>query len=298
MIEHPVHAGVSRRTFLREIAAISLGGTALGACASASRTSTTGAPGRQIGVQLYTVRDRLQQDFEGTLARVAEIGYDKVEFAGYYNRPPEQVRALLDRLGMTAPSTHIGANLLREDLPRQIGIAKTIGHEYITAPSFPINRTTDSTQPWKEAAAEFNRIAATVRAEGIRFAYHNHSWEFRPLEGGRTGFDVLLAETDPDLVDFELDLYWAVHGGRDPIQMFQQHPGRFVMWHVKDMRDAQGEQAMAPVGQGTIPFRSIFARAQQSGMRHFFVEHDNAAETVGSLASIQASYQHLRQLLS
>ena len=314
----------SRRAFLRDATVLgfgaatlvgcrtsaSAGGTAAGATAAgatavansaggAARAAGFTAPSANgVGVQLYTVRDLLQQDFEGTLEKVAQVGYRRVELAGMYDRKPEQVRAVLDRLQLTAPSAHVGANLLRQDMAQQIQIAKTLGHEYITAPSFPIPRTGGTEDAWKQAAAEFNRFGTACREAGLRFAYHNHNWELAPIAGGRSGLDVLLAETDPALVDFELDLYWAAHAGRDPLALFAQYPGRFTMWHVKDMREPQGAKAMAPVGQGTLDFRAMFAKAQQSGLRHFFVEHDNAAQTGGSLASIQASFAHLRQLLS
>ncbi len=310
--------GAARRAFVRDAALAGLGaaglGAALAACARAGRAAAgaaspaaaspaaaapaAAAPAGRIGVQLYTVRDLMQQDFEGTLARVAAIGYREVEFAGYYGRTPEQVRATLDRLGLAAPSSHIGVALLRADLAGQLRAARAIGHAYVTAPSYPIARTGAGEEAWKQAAAEFNRWGAACREQGLRFAYHNHDWELRPIAGGRSGLDVLIAETDPALVDFELDLYWAVHAGRDPLQLFGQYPGRVALWHVKDMREPQGAKAMAPVGGGAIDFRAIFAQRGQSGLRHFFVEHDNAAQVGGSLPSIEASYAYLRRLLA
>lgn len=293
---------VDRRSFLRTVAVVGFGGTALGACArqavSPGAATLVTRPGAdRIGVQLYTVRDLLQQDFEGTLARIAEIGYRSVEFAGYYQRTPEQVRELLDRLDLVAPSTHVGVNALRQDFAGQARNARVIGHEYLTLPSYRVGQDVDPVAGWRATAAEFNTLGAQCREEGLGFAYHNHAWEFQQLEGGTTPFDILVSETDPELVDFQLDLYWAHHAGRDPARLFDQYPGRFTMWHVKDMRDPQGTREMVPVGQGEIDFGDLFRRAGRSGLRHFFVEHDNAAETVGSLASIQASYLHLRGIL-
>jgi sugar phosphate isomerase/epimerase len=249
-------------------------------------------------VQLYSVRDLLQRDFEGTIEQVARIGYREVEFAGYYNRTPEQVRALLDRLALRSPSSHIGANLLRRDMAAQVALAKTIGHRYITLPSYSISRTGTPLDGWKAAAAEFNQWGAACRDAGLRFAFHNHSAEFQPIEGARSGMHVLLAETDPALVDFQLDIFWAVAAGQDAISLFAEHPGRFTMWHVKDMLDPLGAKTMKPVGQGVIDFGRIFARARDSGMRNFFVEDDNAAANGGSIASIQASFDHLSRLLA
>ena len=149
-----------------------------------------------------------------------------------------------------------------------------------------------------QLAADFNLYGERVANAGMRFGYHNHAAEFADLGGGTTAFDILLQETDPALVDFELDLYWAVRGGQDPLALFARAPGRYKLFHVKDMTDRSGSQAMAPVGEGEIDFGSIIAARPQSGVEHFFVEHDNAAEYAGgSLASIATSYRNLRQLL-
>jgi sugar phosphate isomerase/epimerase len=317
-----------RRTFIKTVAA---SGAAIGAlgCASGAagtgaapvaRSASSGAPSGaagRIGVQLYSVRDRLEKDFVGTLEGVAKIGFKEVEFAGYYNHSPEEVRALLDRLGLRAPSSHIMLDAIAKDIPGQVKSAKTIGHEYITVPALlqPLmGKVTDDF--WSKTAAEFNRIAKALKDEGLGFAYHNHNFEFVKLADGRTGYDVLVAETDPALVSFELDLLWATLAGQDPVAMFAKNPGRFVMWHVKDVKgvDAARTLAMstegsamqklqnlsaslAAVGTGDIDFRRIFAVASTSGMRHFFVENDAAPQTASSLADIETSYRNLRQML-
>jgi sugar phosphate isomerase/epimerase len=319
-----------RRTFLKTLAAsgaafatigCASGGATTGAAQSASARSASGIPAglaNRIGVQLYSVRDRMEKDFTGTLEGVAKIGFEEVEFAGYYNHSADDVRALLDRLGLRAPSSHIGLDLLQKDLSGQVKIARTIGHEYITVPAL-IPPLIGKVAPdyWPKTAAEFNRIARALKDDGIGFAYHNHSFEFEKLPDDRTGYDVLLAETDPALVKFELDLLWAIVAGQDPVAMFQRSPGRFVMWHVKDVKGleearriiASGEgstlqrlQALAPrlaaVGSGDIDFRRIFAAAQTSGMQHFFIENDSAPQTASSLADIETSYRNLRQLLA
>jgi sugar phosphate isomerase/epimerase len=303
-----------RRSFLKDVTWLGLGTAVLGGCARAGIGSTTGAAtsntgfvlpsADQAGLQLYTVRDLLATDFEGTLERVARIGYKRVEFAGYNGRTPAQVRATLDRLGLSAISTHLAPPLLRQDLAGQIAASKTIGIEYITAPVYVAPGATGMTQDgsldvWKRAADEFNQWGAACKAQGMRFAYHNHFWEFKPLADGSTPLQVLLTNTDPALVDFENDLYWTTYAGHDPVQLFQQYPGRFALWHVKDMRDPTATKSMAPVGQGTIDFKRIFANASQAGLRYFFVEHDDAAKWPGgSLASIEQSLAGLRRLLA
>jgi sugar phosphate isomerase/epimerase len=249
-----------------------------------------------IGIQMYTVRDQLQTDFEGTVEKIAKIGYRNLEFAGYNNRTPEQVRALLDRVGAVSRSSHIGAQLLRQDAAGQIKAAKTIGQEYITLPSY--NFGNEGLAGWRKGVAEFNQWGKMCQDAGLKLAYHNHNREFAPLEG-TTGYDVLVQETDPKLVDFELDLYWAKFADQDPLALFAKYPGRFAMWHVKDMVVTGTQKGMSPVGKGTIDFKSIFAHARQSGMKYFFVEHDSAAQYPGgSLASAQASYEYLHQILT
>ena len=301
MSEHDERRELSRRSFLFELAALTASGSLLASCASAG-TSASASPSRSaatspnmIGLQLYTVRDQLQTDFDGTLSKIALIGYKNMEFAGYYNRTPEQVRATLDRLQLVSTSSHIGAPLMRQDAAAQIKSAKTIGQDYITIPSYQFGKDLAG---WRKGVAEFNQWGAMCRDAGLKLAYHNHNFEFAPLEG-TTGYEILQNEVDPKLVDFELDLYWARFADQDPLALFAKHPGRFAMWHVKDMVVADDKKGMSPVGKGTIDFKAYFADAQQAGLKHFFVEHDSAAQYPGgSLASVQASYQYLHQLLA
>jgi sugar phosphate isomerase/epimerase len=299
--EHDERRELSRRSFLFELAALTASGSLLASCASAG-TSASASPSRSaatspnmIGLQLYTVRDQLQTDFDGTLAKIAQIGYKNMEFAGYYNRTPEQVRATLDRLQLVSTSSHIGAPLMRQDAAAQIKSAKTIGQDYITIPSYQFGKDLAG---WRKGVAEFNQWGAMCRDAGLKLAYHNHNFEFAPLEG-TTGYEILQNEVDPKLVDFELDLYWARFADQDPLALFAKHPGRFAMWHVKDMVVTDDKKGMSPVGKGTIDFKAYFANAQQAGLKHFFVEHDSAAQYPGgSLASVEASYQYLHQLLA
>lgn len=206
VIEPDEKDGVSRRAFLVELAAMGLSTSVIAACAGKASSGGPSPAAARIGLQLYTVRDLLEKDFDGTLERVAQIGYTNVEFAGYYNRTPEQVRATLDRLKLVSSSAHIGAQLLRQDLSAQIRIAKVLGQEYITIPSYSFGRD-GSLDAWKQGAAEFNRWGSQCREAGLRLAYHNHAPEFAKVQGGPTGYDVLLRETERGLVDFEMDLY-------------------------------------------------------------------------------------------
>ncbi|MBA2458603.1 MAG: sugar phosphate isomerase/epimerase [Gemmatimonadales bacterium] len=243
-----------------------------------------------IGIQLYSVRSEMARDFEGTLARLAVIGYQEVEFAGYFDRRPANVKSILERYGLAAPSAHVPIDVLRRDWARTLDAANIIGHRYIVVPWLPEEdrRTLDD---YKRVADEFNRLGAEAKRTGIRLAYHNHDSEFVPVDG-RLPYDFLLAGTVPALVAFELDLMWIAKGGRDPRAYFRRHPGRFEMVHVKDSTGAP-DYRQVDVGAGTFDFRSIFDQHEQAGIRHAFVEHDNPADP---LAFAEASYRHLKDI--
>ncbi|MEP7000224.1 MAG: sugar phosphate isomerase/epimerase [bacterium] len=297
MQEHGEKKGSDRRTFLKQLAAVGVSTSVLSACSRMSSHSGDPSTATLVGLQLYTVRDLLEKDFEGTLGKIAQIGYTNMEFAGYYNHTPEQVRAILDRLRMVSKSAHIGAQLMRQDAATQIRSAQVIGQEYITIPSYNFPRD-GGIDAWKKGAAEFNQWGALCKNAGLRLAYHNHNAEFAKVDGGPTGIDVLLRETDPALVDFEMDLYWTAFADQDPLVWFKKYPGRFAMWHTKDLLITGGNKGMAPVGKGTLDFKAFFAHARESGMKYFFVEHDSAATYPGgSLASVEASYTYLHGLV-
>lgn len=229
----------------------------------------------------------MAESVERTLRTVASIGYREVELAGSFGHPPDELRGLLDELGLAAPAAHHGLDEFRGRLDGLLEDARVLGHRYLVLPWLPeSDRTLDG---YRRLAAEMNRIGEACRAAGFRLAYHNHAFEFERVEGV-TPFDLLLAETDPALVRMELDLYWLAEGGGDPFAYFEAHPGRFELWHVKD-RAADGR--MVDVGAGAIDFASIFGAARAAGLEHFFVEHDAPAEPV---ASIRASYAHLADL--
>lgn len=280
----------SRRHFIRS------SGTALAAAALPWNDILRMHSGRidKIGVQLYTVRKEMERDFEGTLARVAGIGFKEVEFAGYFNRSPEQVRNILATLKLESPAGHMPYEALADPSAwlRILDTANTIGHQYVVIAWTPQEerRTPDD---WKRVAEKFNRAGRAAKEAGLTFAYHNHDFEFTSLGQGPIPFDLLLAETDPALVKIEMDLYWITLGGQDPFRYFAKYPGRFPMVHVKDMKKGGERPQMVDVGKGDIDFRSIFARREEAGIRHFFVEHDEPADPV---ASISASYQYLRAL--
>ncbi|NIM48517.1 MAG: TIM barrel protein [Gemmatimonadales bacterium] len=275
-----------RREFLKTIGAASLAGAGL--AATGCGVPSTARRLDRIGIQLYTVRSSMQDSVERTLERVAQVGYDEVEFAGYFGRSAQQIRRVLDDTGLSAPATHTPVETLENEWEAAVDVAAVAGHQYLVVASIaPANRT--SLDGYRSMADRFNRVAERAKAAGLTFGYHNHDFEFEPLEG-RMPWDVLLEETDPALVKLELDLYWITKAGGDPFKYLTEHPGRFPLVHVKDMAT---DGSMVDVGAGTIDFAALFARSGQAGIKHYFVEHDNPGEPFQSLA---ASYRYLRNL--
>jgi sugar phosphate isomerase/epimerase len=276
-----------RRDFLTTVTAGAFGTVGgLGACAREPTQGTRRLD--RIGVQLYTVRTEMAKGVEATLERVAGIGYREVEFAGYFGRAPEQIRAALAATGLSAPATHVEFERLETGWSETLDEASRAGHDMVIVAWIPEDRrrTLDEV---RACAALFNQAGQAAKDAGLRYAYHNHDFEF-PRIDDQVPYDVLLAETDPAVVAFELDLFWVTNGGGDPLAYFASHPGRFPLVHVKD-RDAQAR--MVDVGAGRIDFAAIFAHAEQAGIRHYFVEHDEPADP---FASIEASYEYLRRL--
>lgn len=244
----------------------------------------------KIGLQLYTVRQAMEQSVERTLLQVAEIGYKEVEFAGYFNRPPRAIRQLLDRNDLKAPSAHVGLDVLRTGWYRRLNEAAEMGHKWLVVPSLPESER-DSLDAIRRTAELLNRAATDAKTYKIRVGFHNHDVEFTEVEGRRI-FDVLLEETDAELVDFEMDLYWITKAGADPFDYFARFPGRFPLVHVKDSSGAPAHR-MTEVGKGAIDFKRLFAARRQAGMKHFFVEHDNPADP---MASVGTSFRYLDSL--
>jgi sugar phosphate isomerase/epimerase len=244
-----------------------------------------------IGIQLYTVRRELAKDVEGTLGKLAEIGFREVEFAGYPEGSAGSLRGILDRLKLTAPSSHVGLPTIRSDWDRTLDQAATLGQRYVVVAS--IGQENGKTRDdWKRIAGLFNTAGEAAEAKGLQFAYHNHDFEFAPIDGALP-YDILLQESDPHLVQLEMDLYWITKGGQDPLKYFAKWPGRFPLVHVKDM-DTTPRQFFTEVGKGCIDFKRIFRKAKQAGIRHYFYEQD---EVPGSpFDSARVSYQYLRSL--
>lgn len=281
----------NRRSFLAALGATAAG-LAVGRRSAAAFTPLEATPSRarlsRIGLQLYTVRRIAAKDLAGTLAQVARIGYKEVELAGLYDHSATEFHDLLTKNGLTAPSSHLPITAIETDSAKTFADAKTLGHQWLTVPSMPWDKL-QTANDWKGVAKQFNAAGARVKDAGFRFAYHNHNPELKDLGGGTTPLDVLASETDPSLVSFEMDLYWVVNGGGDPLAFLAKYPGRFKMLHVKD--SAGPEHRIADVGTGSIDFKTIFARAK--GVEHYFVENDHPTDEI---ASISTSYKYLANL--
>ena len=289
---------MNRRTFLE---------TATTVTATTLLTSRLGwAAGEhkidKVGVQLYTVRDLMKDDFDGTIAKVAQIGYKEVEFAGYFGRTGEQVRAACDKNGLAAVSTHVQYDELDDKFAGVIETSKTIGLKYIVCP-FIQEELRKSPDIWKQAAEKFNRCGEQTKKAGMQFAYHNHWFEFLPVDG-KLPYDQLLKECDPNLVKMEMDLCWITAAGADPLKYFNLYPGRFPLVHVKDLKTlphitAGGAQNygdtvdLTEVGSGIIDWKRIFAQSEKAGIKHYIVEHDHPKQPIDSIAG---SYEYLNKL--
>ena len=236
---------------------------------------------KNIGLQLYTLRSSISKDPKGVLAAVAKLGYKQVETFGYGNGKwfgltPAELKDVLKQNGLTSPSGHTfgGGTFLKdgweENWKPAVADSKALGQEFIVVPY--LEDSFRSIDNYKKIAAALNRAGELAKAGGSKLAYHNHDFEFKEQDGQR-GFDILLKETDPKLVKFELDIYWAVKAGYDPIQLFKEAPGRYAMWHVKDI-DKTDKKFFTEVGNGSIDWKPIFANAKTSGMKYFFVEQD------------------------
>jgi sugar phosphate isomerase/epimerase len=263
----------------------------------------------RIGLQLYSVRDLMKQDMPGTLAKVAQIGFKEVEFAGLFDRSPKDVRAMLDQNGLTAPAAHVAWGVVEKNLPATLESAKILGQQFVIIPYLTDE---DRKQPdvYKRLADLLNRAGAESLKSGVQMAYHQHGFEFVPSPdlAGQMPYDYLLNNTDPKLVKMELDLCWISAAEQDPIAYFNKYPGRFPLVHVKDwLKDGKPATAyagalgpdtkftgnMANVGQGSIDWKAIFAQAGRGGVKHFIVEHDNPKDPLVDLA---ASFKYVQSL--
>ena len=249
------------------------------AAASGASMAAAGRAERAAGVQLYTLRDSMAEDVEKTLQAVAGIGFGEVEFAGYFDHTPQEIRALLERYDLESPSTHVPGSVVREDPAAFVATAADVGHRYVTI-AWMEESMRQSAADWQRWAEDANRLGELCREHGMRAAYHNHDFEFLPVDG-IVPFDLLLAETDADLVDFELDFFWVRKAGYRIREVLAMAPARFTMAHIKDI-DADGN--IVDAGAGTIDFAAILDDPLAAHIRHPFIEHDRPADPFRTVA--------------
>ncbi len=256
-----------------------------------------------IGLQLYTLREEIKRtndDVAGVMAKVAAIGYTSVEVFNYskgkfFGLTPAEFSEILKKNHLKTPSGHYGmADYFskgdEDQLKMTVEDAAKMGHDFFTIPYLDEKWRT-SLDDYKQLAVKLNKAAEVVKAHGMRLAYHNHDFEFKDWGNG-TGFDVFLKETSPSLVNFEMDIYWTTKAGKDPIQLMKDNPGRFKMWHVKDM-DNTPEKTFTEVGSGIIDYKKIFKEKKVSGMEYFFVEQDK--QKIPVYESITKSITYIKE---
>lgn len=259
----------------------------------------------QIGVQVYTVRNKLGKDFSGTIKNVADLGYSYLELFNYkegkiYNRPVKEISSILTENNIKAKSLHVltGAQTPDQDatmvnnFEKVVTDAAEMGLEYIVC-AYLMDGERKSIDDYKKLADLFNKSGEICKEHGIQFGYHNHAFEFMNLEN-EVPYDVLLEKADKDLVKMELDLYWITKAGQDPVEYFEAHPGRFPLWHVKDISKNE-QQYFTEVGNGSIDWVRIFRNGETAGMKRFFVEQDVCRDYT-PMESLKISYDYLKKL--
>ena len=266
---------MKRRNFMQNV---SMGAAAL----YANKLFTGFGDSKSLAVQLYTVREAVAKDLEGTLAQLAGLGYKNIELYGYngtfFGKTVSEFKTILANTGIKVLSSHHttgiamkGKGTLTDGWDQAIEDIHAIGAEYmVCAFLFPNERTPEN---YKSLPAMLDKAGTATNAAGIQFAYHNHDFEFEKFDDTLV-YDFLLKNTSPELVKMEMDLYWISKAGQDPVQYFEKYPGRFHMWHVKDMEAET--KAITEVGNGTIDFDRIFAARKKAGLKYWFVEQDTS----------------------
>lgn len=260
---------------------------------------------KYVGLQLYTIRDAMEKDPKAALAKVASLGYNAVEGATYtgsqlfYNMSPAEYAKTLKDNGLIAPSSHYmlgeamdAKGTLSKEWNKAVDDAAAVGTKYMVC-AYLLDPERGNLDHYKATADKFNTAAEVCKKAGIQFCYHNHDFEFE-AQDGKYPFDVLLENTDMNLVKFELDLYWASRANQDPLTLFNRHPGRFPLWHVKDM-DKSADKQITEVGNGSIDFKRIFAQSKKAGLDYFFVEQDICPGD--PFVSIQKSISYVKKNL-
>ncbi|MEC0175965.1 sugar phosphate isomerase/epimerase [Paenibacillus favisporus] len=246
-----------------------------------------------IGLQLYTLRDETAKDFRGTLRKVAELGYEGVEFAGYGDIPAEEMKTLLQELGLQAIGAHVGLHLLRADLQKEIDYLKTIGATTMMCP-YVAPEDRENIEQWKELFAFLEEVGTEARKQGLTFGYHNHDFEFADKIDGEFVFDAMYSSTSPEAVQVEMDVCWVQFAGQDPLTYIPKYAGRLPFLHLKDFsRDADGNMKTLELGQGDVNLPGVIQAASDAGTQWLIVEQDVCQNP--PLQSVENSMNWLKQ---
>ncbi|MDX9882990.1 MAG: sugar phosphate isomerase/epimerase [Prolixibacteraceae bacterium] len=274
----------NRREFLKITAAGSLGMVILGksACKPAVDRKSFG-----VGIQLYTIRDAMASNVPGTLQKVSGIGYKNLELAGYsdgkfYGYTPSEFKKMVSDLGMDVLSSHTqveAAGITMDNAKIMADAHAELGVKYCIQPW--VEEADRNIESYKKMIGDWNQVGEVMKSVGIQFGYHNHNFEFSNIGGIIPYYDIFMPEMDADLITMEIDFFWASKAGQDPVEMFNKYPGRFQLFHMKDMRTQEApffdvlKDDICPVGEGVIDFKRILASKEVAGMKYLFVEDDN-----------------------
>lgn len=270
-----------------------------------SRAAFSTPLGRPVGIQLYTVKEAMQEHPAGTLKRIRKIGFGEVETAGFGKLSAKQFRVLLDDAGLACPSAHLAFDM--DNLGPAFEDAHALGATYAASGSLPPaaagskaaaapSQRSMSLDEAKRTAELVNRIGEAAKRAGLQYVYHNHDFEFADLGGGAVGYDVLLRESDAELVKFEIDCGWMIFAGRNPIDYFKGYPNRFPMIHVKDFLPGKAPMLGAELGRGVVDYKPIFAAASAAGLKHYFVEQEGPFSRMNPLQAARVDYDYLRSI--
>lgn len=288
----------TRRKFLKQAALISAG------MAAAPKLFAGARPANVVGLQLYSLRDQLPKDVRGGIAKVAAAGYKEVEPFGYSKKggfwglDAKAFSKLLKENGLTTPSGHFDMNEFfvqgkTDDLETYIEAANITGMSYVIVPSID-GSVLKSEKDFKMVAEKMNKAAEICKKSGLTLGYHNHNFEWKPVDG-TTFYDVLMKNTDPSLVHMEMDIYWVVRSGQDPVKLFAKYPGRYALCHLKDM-DKANHNLNTEVGKGIIDFKTILSHRKEAGLKHFIVEQENYIQ-IDPFVSIKESCDYCKNTL-
>lgn len=243
----------------------------------------------KVGLQLYTVRDQLEQDFEGTIRQVAALGYQGVEFHAFFGRSAEEVKALLDELGLEVIGTHIGYQRLVDHLDEEIAYHKAIGNKYLVVPYL-----TEEQRQWEDVFDNLAKIGTAVKEAGLVLCYHNHDFELTEKLDGKPVFDAMFESVPADLLQVEMDTCWVHYGGYDPVEYIERYAGRLPLVHLKDMsRDGDGKAVTVELGKGEVNLSAIADAAVEAGVEWIIVEQDFCANP--PIQSIETSIQWIKE---